>query len=342
MKDVIISAHEINRLKVLREAKILDTPIHSNFERLVDLALKIFDVPIVAISLIDENRQWFKAIRGCDLKETPRNISICNHTITQDDVMVIHDAQNDPTFKDNPMVTGELGVRFYAGCPIHAGNNQPIGAFCLADNKPRLFTEREKLILKDLATLAEVEIKNLTQKEDYLTINTFLQKKKSGYYLDEITKVWNAAGMRLLLKHTLENHKKVEPFGLINLSIDGFNSFAEEQGHEAGHELLAAVARELVSTCDKDEIIGYLGGKEFLIIVPCSQKEKTVAIANLLLEKQKKEIIKLHTGLVKTTLSIGSVYYDKSKHKDLESLLEDAHQALEEGKQAGGNQVIYH
>lgn len=106
---------EAARLETLHSLSILDTPPEERFDRLTRLARRLFDVPIALVSLVDENRQWFKSHPGLDATQTSRDISFCAHALLADETMVIQDARNDDRFHDNPLVTGQPGIRFYAG-----------------------------------------------------------------------------------------------------------------------------------------------------------------------------------------------------------------------------------
>ncbi len=128
---------EPERLSTLRSYGILDTPNEPEFDAIVRKAKAAMDVPIVLMSLVDENRQWFKARVGLDKNETPRCISFCTHAIYQSNMLIIPDATKDERFSFNPMVTGAPFIRFYAGAPLKAPNGGRVGTLCLIDTRPR-------------------------------------------------------------------------------------------------------------------------------------------------------------------------------------------------------------
>jgi GAF domain-containing protein len=113
-----LPADEDARLEALRELEILDTAPEKEFDDLALIASQICDTPISMISLVDRDRQWFKATVGSDTKETPRDVAFCAHAILQRGLFVIPDATEDPRFADNPAVTADPGIRFYAGAPL--------------------------------------------------------------------------------------------------------------------------------------------------------------------------------------------------------------------------------
>ena len=151
-------ANEPDRLQALRQLLILDTPPEERFDRLTAFAAQEFDVPTALLSLIDDDRQWFKSRVGVDSCETPRSISFCGHAILQDDIMVVPDVKQDERFFDNPLVTGEPHIQFYAGAPLKLPGGQNVGTLCLIDNKPRTLDEIDLAILSSLRDLAVEEL----------------------------------------------------------------------------------------------------------------------------------------------------------------------------------------
>lgn len=152
------SRDEAARLSALRGLGILDTPNDPRFDRVTRLAQRIFAVPMVTISLVDADRQWFKSCVGIDVRETPRSISFCTHAILGDTTLVVEDAHRDPRFHDNPLVTGPPGIRFYAGRPLKSEDGFRVGALCLMDRVPRSFSDQDRIILDDLAELVEEQM----------------------------------------------------------------------------------------------------------------------------------------------------------------------------------------
>ena len=132
-----IPANEASRILALHALKILDSEPEERFDRLTRMARRMFDVPIALVSLVDVDRQWFKSKQGIDASETPRSISFCSHAIVEDHIMEIPDAREDIRFFDNPVVTGDPHVRFYAGCPIKISGGHAVGTLCLVDREPR-------------------------------------------------------------------------------------------------------------------------------------------------------------------------------------------------------------
>lgn len=151
-------SNEELRIETLRQFLILDTPPEERFDNLTRAAAAFFRVQIAVVSLVDVNRQWFKSACGLDAKETPRDVSFCGHAILQDDVMVVPDTLLDERFIDNPLVTGEPKIRFYAGAPLKARNGVNVGTLCLIDREAKNLSPADLDMLKDMAKVVVQEL----------------------------------------------------------------------------------------------------------------------------------------------------------------------------------------
>jgi hypothetical protein len=160
---------EAQRLDALEKLSVLDTLPEERFDRITSMVQREFDIPIVLVSLVDEERQWFKSSQWkCELpkpSETGRDISFCGHAILgkRDELFVVPDATKDERFADNPFVTGDLGLRFYAGCPLDVPaptteGYANIGTLCIIDRKPRVMTDAEIKKLLEYAQLIKTEL----------------------------------------------------------------------------------------------------------------------------------------------------------------------------------------
>ena len=157
--------NEEQRIHALQELGILDTAPEERFDRCTRIAAALFDVPIALVSLVDTNRQWFKSRYGLDVAETPREQAFCAHAILEEDILLIPDALQDDRFAENPLVTGEPRVRFYAGCPLSLADGTRLGTLCLIDHQPRDFDERRLALMRDVARMIEREIVGSTGAE---------------------------------------------------------------------------------------------------------------------------------------------------------------------------------
>ena len=152
-------ANESERLAVLRSCKVLDTADEPFFDDVTFLARTICHTPIAVVSLIDDERQWFKSRVGLEARETPREISFCAHGILQPDrILEVHDALTDARFAGNPGVIGEPNIRFYAGAPIVVQGGTPLGMVCVIDRKPGMLNAEQAAALQSLARRVAVEL----------------------------------------------------------------------------------------------------------------------------------------------------------------------------------------
>lgn len=167
-----VPVNEAHRLDVLRGYKILDTEPEQGFTELAQLAAFICAAPIALISLVDENRQWFKARVGLSESETSRDVSFCAHAIMGSELLIVPDATKDDRFAGNPLVTKAPNIRFYAGAPMVSEDAVGLGALCVIDNVPRQLTEDQQEALRALSrqVLAQMQLrKNLIELDQALT-----------------------------------------------------------------------------------------------------------------------------------------------------------------------------
>ena len=153
-----LAANETQRLDALRRYDILDTAIERGFEDLTELAAFICGTPISTVTFIDEHRQWFKSHRGLDDHETPRDQAFCAHAILQSGVLIVPDATLDDRFAENPLVTGDPHIRFYAGAPLITSEGFGLGTLCVIDRVPRTLTADQQEALRALSRRAMVQL----------------------------------------------------------------------------------------------------------------------------------------------------------------------------------------
>lgn len=149
---------EAARLAALKRYDVLDTPQDGSLNRLTALASKMFNMPIAIISMVDEDRIWFKSHHGLDAEQIDKGGGLCDSAILSEDVYIVEDARQDPRTLTNPLVVGEMGLRFYASSPLTTHDGHNLGTFCLIDQKPRYLNQEQKLMLQDLAAVAMDEI----------------------------------------------------------------------------------------------------------------------------------------------------------------------------------------
>lgn len=150
---------EAARLRALARTGLVDTEREPAFDRITRLAALVCGKSVAAISLLTAKRQWFKSAVGTELTETPRDQAFCAHAILGEDMLLVEDASADERFRDNPLVTGEPHIRFYAGCPLHGPDGHTLGSLCVADQEPGHLDTTQREVLRALADIAEDEIR---------------------------------------------------------------------------------------------------------------------------------------------------------------------------------------
>ena len=158
MKTAPIPTDESDRLSDLQALGILDTPREPRFDKITELVADVFDVPMVFLTLVDSERQWFKSTYGIDVEATPRDVGFCAHAMLEPQPMVVPNATEDARFADNPFVTGDFHLRFYAGVPLHGPKGKEFGALALVDTEPRELSPRQLGQLEKFAAIVQSEL----------------------------------------------------------------------------------------------------------------------------------------------------------------------------------------
>jgi len=315
MKKPNLPKDEKDRIDHLNALNILDTQSEERFDRLTRMAKRMFNVPIALVSLVDSNRQWFKSCFGLDVRETPRDISFCGHAILGDDIFLIPDATKDERFADNPLVTDAPNIRFYAGCPLRLPNSRKMGTLCIIDDKPRNFDDEDLLILKDLAVMVENEIAAI----EYATI-------------DELTKISNRRGFMMLADKSLSYCKRHQvKLSLAYLDLDNFKPINDEFGHKEGDCALVVFSRLILENIRESDIFARIGGDEFVVLFTNTSKQNALDAMSSL-QKSMDEYNKNSNKEYDILYSNGIVEFDKTKHKSIADLVNEADKLMYENK----------
>lgn len=313
---------EPNRMAMLRALAILDTPPEERFDQITRMAKRLFDVPISAVSLIDDNRQWFKSRVGLDASETHRDISFCGHAILGDEVFTIPNAIKDERFADNPLVTDAPHIRFYAGCPIKAPDGSKLGTLCIIDRKPRNFTKEDLAALIDLTTMVEREFSAI------LLATT-----------DDLTNILNRRGFTQLARHNLVLCKREKiPASLVYFDLDDFKLINDTYGHAEGDRVLSIFADHLKRTCRNSDIVARLGGDEFVALLNHDSKQEAEILITRL-QRSIDETNRKNAREYAIAFSHGIVEYRPRLHGSIDPLLEECDALMYQAKK---NKTITH
>lgn len=251
MKIPAIPENEEARLKSLYMIDLLDSRASERFDRLTRLGQKLFRLPVVMINLIDRERQWALACEGLSGREMHRDISFCAHAILQAEPLIVNDTLLDERFHDNPIVTGEPHIRFYAGFPVCLPDGAVAGTLCLAGSEPRGLTKEEVASLKDIAAIVEDEFEVI-----------------SMAMTDSLTEIPNRRGFyRSGEKRFTAFQQQATPFAVLYFDMDKFKPINDMWGHAEGDEVLKIFASHLRALLGPGDIAGRLGGDEFAVML---------------------------------------------------------------------------
>jgi diguanylate cyclase (GGDEF)-like protein len=339
MRQAPIPPDDDLRVKSLRSMQLLSTPAELDFDRITRTAAEYFDVPIALVSLVDKDRQWFKSRYGLETPETAREISFSGHTINGNGAFVVTDARRDDRFSDNPLVTGEPHVTFYAGFPIRNAEGFRIGALCVIDRKPRQFTGDDGRRLEDFARWLEVVIENRRLGETQTQLMAELNQARRESMICPMTQAWNRRGFSGLMAREISRSKRDgRPVALAIIDIDHFKRINDSHGHPAGDTALVRLARTLREQIRAYDVFARLGGEEFAIIMPGLRREDAAAAGEKLRAAVEREGA-LPTG-ERLTISLGLGWFDPAKADLTEELMmTKADQALYKAKQGGRNRI---
>jgi signal transduction histidine kinase len=230
-----LHANEPERLQALRSYGILDTAVEPSFDDITKIASYVCQTPISIISLVDEDRQWFKSEVGLGIRQTPLEQSICAHALLEHSFLEIEDTTRDPRFDCNPLVTGDPHVRFYAGALLRTPDGLPLGTVCVLDDKPRVLSAEQRDVLAALArqVMSQMEFRRALLLSDRLQRNISRLMAVAGHDLKQPLQVMVMAIDRIRNKLTDDKDRQ-----RLGYAIDAGMRMAEELDHLAETSVL--------------------------------------------------------------------------------------------------------
>ncbi len=322
---------------------LLDAPAEGRFDRITRIAKRLFNTPMAMVTLVDKDRQWFKSAMGLvGVSETPRSQSFCSQALDEDEVLEIEDASQDPRFVDNPLVTGEPFIRFYAGRAVYF-DGQPVGALCVIDRVPRSLDASQRQDLIDLALWVESEIDSDNQSQTQTDLMSEVDRLREMALVDGLTRTWNRTGIGEVFNRELSlAEREKDSIAVIVADIDHFKSINDTYGHDVGDIVLKRVADRIRLSIRPYDAIGRMGGEEFLVILPKTHVKTAMVVANRLRTSVEEVPIELPDGkALPVTLSLG-VAAGRCRpgfRPEQDKLVKAADEALYRAKQAGRNRV---
>lgn len=340
---------ETQRLDTLYRYRALDTPQDAAFDDLVAIASSICGTPMSTVSLVDVDRQWFKAKIGIADAQTSRDDSFCGHAILEPDrIMVVADAREDERFWDNPFVLGEPGIRFYAGTPLLApSNGAALGTLCVMDRQPRELNEHQLEALRALSRQASylLELREISAKlslqlqdrewyeDQLLQYQRELEAQNADLTeqtrTDALTGLANRRAFAAALETAIAAGRACS---VALLDLDHFKTVNDVHGHAVGDQVLVEVAAQLRAAAGGQGVVARMGGEEFVWLLqdaPPSQAELLCAYAC--------EAVRSASMALPVTISVGLAH--RRAGESPTQLLERADQALYAAKRGGRDRV---
>ncbi len=354
MPGAPLPADEDERLDALRSYDILDSLPEQAYDDIVLLASALSGTPIALMSLIDDERQWFKARVGLDVSETARELAFCAHAIlTPGEMLIVEDARDDERFASNPLVVSDPSIRFYAGAPLVTSEGAPLGTLCVIDRVPRELDPDQIAMLRALArqVMAQLELRrSVAQLTKAALVNEALQKQhviyqqqleeaneslRTASVTDPLTKLMNRGAFEQRLDEEYDRaHRYGTELSLLMIDLDDFKAMNDVYGHSAGDSALVKVGEVLADGTRGSDSLARYGGEEFVVLLP----NTGAANAFLLAERFRSAIEETEWDKRPMTISVGTATLSDFV-QNRSALVEAADRALYEAKAAGRNQV---
>lgn len=306
-------SNEADRLQLLRSLGVIDTPAEEVFDRITRVLAQMLQVPIALVSLIDENRQWFKSKVGLSLCETPRDIAFCAHALEGSDVMVVEDTMDDPRFFSNPLVLGFPYIRFYAGVPLRSHEGLIIGTLCAIDTQPRTLKPEAIEALKDLAAIVQQELLQRCMTQD---LQGAWEGERSARALSELR-------FEAVFRHS--------PTGKAIIDLKGqFIAVSPKLCEITGYDEPNLLSKSFKEITHPDDLSQDLAHVAKLL----SNRQKSYSLEKRYLHKSGQSVwVELNVALVRNDLGNPDHYIavvlDISKRKQHEALLRQHQEVLE-------------
>lgn len=308
-----IPVDELLRLETLRKLKVLDTNPEERFDRVTRLAKRLFGTPIALVSLVDAERQWFKSHQGLEATETPRDISFCGHAILEDEILVVGDAHDDERFHDNPLVTSNPSIRFYAGYPLTAPNGSKVGTLCVIDDKPRDLRPDDLQLLRELGEMIE----------DELVIAEMVRN-------DPVTGLSNRAGFCAIAQHLLAMCRRTKASASIALlHLANQHVIEASMGGTDSDRAAVELAQLSLASFRNSDIVARLSGDTFVVLLAGSG----LPDIDKALRRLEERVAQRNAANVDYELEIDSytLEYRPDDHGEVETLLKDLEAQMSDG-----------
>jgi len=330
------------QLAELHTSDIFYTPLEARFDRITRLARRALQVPVAAIELMNQQRVWFKSVDGWNVSELPAEKTFCGHVMAADDVLVVEATHTDPRFSQHPLTVSAPRFRFFAGIPLQAREDFPVGALSIYDTKPRVMSPGQIQALRDLAYIAQKELLTTELVEAQAEFLAKLDAARRQASLDELTRVWaRRAGLGMLhtmLEKVRSNRSTV---AVCMVDVDHFKSINDQYGHQCGDQILRKMTSIIVGNLRSEDIVCRYGGDEFLLVFQDISRQRLTDLLTRVAQQISETPIRTRGGEVPMTISIGVALSEGGALDTVETLIDRADRALYRAKASGRNTVEF-
>ncbi len=338
--EVDVSALEQRRVAAVRETLLLDTAPEPEFDELVATAAAVCGVPMSVVSLIDDKRQFLKAAIGIEVRETPREIAFCDYAIRQPGMLMVEDARQDDRFRNNPAVTPEDGIRFYAGVPLLNRDGHALGTLCVFDRRPGALNEAQASALKALAQQVNSRIELRVQRRQLE--RALAELRQANLMLEHLAATDGLTGLahRRTLDDRLgweiaQRNRNHRPLAMLMCDLDHFKARNDTFGHEDGDRTLRQFAELLRHTVRESDLPARYGGEEFAVLLPETDEPRALVLAERVVEAVR--AAQWPHRPVTVSIGVGAITIPGQPAQEL---CRAADAALYAAKHAGRNRVI--
>jgi len=324
----------------LHSQDLFYTPLEERFERITRVARRALQVPVAAITLLSDEKQWFKSAAGWGISELPRAHGICRFTVEENRLLTIANTLEDPRTAQLPIVVSAPHFRAYAGHPLVDQNNDVAGTFCVLALQPREFTAADRQSIVDLAAMSQRELLSHHLTDAHLALTSKLSVARREAMMDPLTRLWNRRGASMLLKAALAvADQRGTPLTLALLDLDNFKRINDSYGHQIGDEVLRKVASRLIGVVRNNDVVCRIGGDEFLIVMADTDAPAASNVAERVRRVITDSVVPTRDGAMPMSVSVGCTVRAPREDLPVDELLERADQALLQAKSGGRNRV---